>query len=57
MAHLFVVDRKAWQDRPPSGHPQIRGYGDWKLASWEQDGSVYVLAREGDVGGDVGKLF
>ena len=45
---LFVVDRAAVQNAPPSGPPQIKPVNQLITAVWTQGDKVYLLGTEGN---------
>jgi hypothetical protein len=45
---LFVADRKAVQDAPEAGPPQIAKAGLLITATWTEDGKLYLLGQRGD---------
>ena len=46
MLFLFVLNKDAVKDPPPSNNPQVAIVHDFKTASWTQGNNTYVLAGE-----------
>jgi hypothetical protein len=48
MLFLFVLNKDAVKDPPPSGNPQLAIVHDFKTASWTRGNNTYVLAGAED---------
>jgi hypothetical protein len=42
--HLIVVSSDAVPQAPKDNVPEWKQIGDWQTASWNRDGTVYMLA-------------
>lgn len=48
MAHLLVVDRRAFSSLPDSAEPTLNQSAGWTTASWVKGDRVYLLAGQGE---------